>query len=127
MTRYLLLFHNYCCVFVGRPLWRKVGSVDCQSESAFLSQLSVYIYIYIFTFQMFNIQICIHTLYLRPQSVWTHYSNLFPNNSCSRCHGSLRHLNGHIGDRLQVSASSIFCVGFCLVQYCIHFQFRDYE
>jgi hypothetical protein len=58
---------DYCCVFVGRPLWREVGSVDGQSESAFLSRLSVCIYV--FTFQMFNIQICVRTLYLRPLSV----------------------------------------------------------
>jgi hypothetical protein len=43
MARCLLLFHYYCCVFVGLPLWRKVGSVDCQSESAFLNHLSVHI------------------------------------------------------------------------------------
>jgi hypothetical protein len=28
MTRCLLLFDDYCCVFVGRPLWREVGSVS---------------------------------------------------------------------------------------------------
>jgi hypothetical protein len=29
MTRYLLLFHSYGLVFVGRPLWREDGSVFC--------------------------------------------------------------------------------------------------
>jgi hypothetical protein len=28
MTRCLLLFDDYCCVFMGRPLWREVWSVD---------------------------------------------------------------------------------------------------
>jgi hypothetical protein len=36
MTRCLLLFDDYCCVFLGHPLWQEVGSVDFQSESAFL-------------------------------------------------------------------------------------------
>jgi hypothetical protein len=30
----------------------------------------------VFTFQMLNIQIRVHTLYLRPLSVWVQYSNL---------------------------------------------------
>jgi hypothetical protein len=47
---------------------------------------------------MFNIQIRVHTLYLRPLSVRAQYSNLCPTNICSRCHGSLRHLNGRTGD-----------------------------
>jgi hypothetical protein len=29
ITRYLLLFDSYGLVFVGRPLWREVGSVFC--------------------------------------------------------------------------------------------------
>jgi hypothetical protein len=29
MTRYLLLFDGYGLVFVGRPLWREIGSVFC--------------------------------------------------------------------------------------------------
>jgi hypothetical protein len=30
VTRCLLLSDDYCCVSVGRPLWRDVGSVFCQ-------------------------------------------------------------------------------------------------
>jgi hypothetical protein len=30
MTRYLLLFDTYGLVFVGRPLWREDGSVNCK-------------------------------------------------------------------------------------------------
>jgi hypothetical protein len=76
---------------------------------------------------MFNIQIRVHTLYLRPLSVRAQYRNLCSTNSSSHCHGSLRHLNGRTGDRRQVEASYIFCVWFRLVQYCVHFHFRDYE
>jgi hypothetical protein len=48
MTRYLLLFDNFCFVFgEGRPLWREGGSVFCQSLSAVISQLSVCTVIYI--------------------------------------------------------------------------------
>jgi hypothetical protein len=82
----------YCRVFVGRPLWWEVWSVGCQSESAVFSPLSVYTWV--FTFHIFNIQIHVHTLYLRPLSVRAQYSNLCPTNSSSLCHGSLRHLNG---------------------------------
>jgi hypothetical protein len=32
MTRYLLLFDSYGHVIAGRPLWRKDGSVFCQSH-----------------------------------------------------------------------------------------------
>jgi hypothetical protein len=31
MTRCFFLFESYCAVHVGRPLWREVGSVICQS------------------------------------------------------------------------------------------------
>jgi hypothetical protein len=34
---------DYCCVFVGRPLWRGVWPVDCQSESTVFNRLSVLI------------------------------------------------------------------------------------
>jgi hypothetical protein len=42
MTGCLLLFDGYWRVFVGRPPWREVGSVVCQSEPAIFSRLSVY-------------------------------------------------------------------------------------
>jgi hypothetical protein len=38
---------------------------------------------------MFDIQIHVHTLYLRPLSVRAQYSNLYPTNSSSRCHGGI--------------------------------------
>jgi hypothetical protein len=36
MTRCFFLFESYCPVHVGRPLWREVGSVICQSQSVVL-------------------------------------------------------------------------------------------
>jgi hypothetical protein len=51
---------------------------------------------------MFNLQIHVHTLYVRPLSVRAQYSNLWPANSSSSCHGSLRRWNGHTGDPHQV-------------------------
>jgi hypothetical protein len=87
------------CLCGALSLWWEVGSVDCQSQSAFLSLLSVQVQV--FAFQMFNVQICVYTLYLRPLSVRAQYSNLCPTDSSTRCHGSLRHLNGRTGDRRQ--------------------------
>jgi hypothetical protein len=72
MTRCLLLL-----IVTVVSLWGALSD-NYQSESAFLSRLSVYIYIKVFTFQTFNIQVCVHTLYLRPLSVRAQYSNLCP-------------------------------------------------
>jgi hypothetical protein len=54
---------------------------------------------------MFNIQIRVHTVYLRRLSVRAQYSNLCPSNSSSRYHCSLENLNTCTRDRRQVYAS----------------------
>jgi hypothetical protein len=40
VTRYYILSESCCVVSVGRPLWREVGSVSCQSLSSVFSPLS---------------------------------------------------------------------------------------
>jgi hypothetical protein len=58
-----------------------------------LIQVPPYTSFTVFAFQMFNIQIHVHTLRIsRPMSVWAQYSSLCATNS-SLWHGSLRHLN----------------------------------
>jgi hypothetical protein len=62
VTRYYFLSESWCIVSVGRPLWWEVGSVFCQSMSAYLVRCPkfniiyilhvthlLYIYIYIYT------------------------------------------------------------------------------
>jgi hypothetical protein len=70
MTRCLLLFDGYCRVFVGRSLWREVGSAVCHSESAIFSRLSIG---------------RVHTLYIRPLSLRAQYSNVCPTDSSLHC------------------------------------------
>jgi hypothetical protein len=43
--RCFFLFESYCPVHVGRPLWREVGSVICQSESVVLVHCHLYNYL----------------------------------------------------------------------------------
>jgi hypothetical protein len=40
VTRYYFLSESCCVVSVGRPLWREVGSLSCQSLSSVFSPLS---------------------------------------------------------------------------------------
>jgi hypothetical protein len=56
---------------------------------------------------MFNIQIRIHILYLKPLSVRAQYSNSCPTNSSLRCQGSLRHLNNRTGDQRKIKVKVI--------------------
>jgi hypothetical protein len=44
-TRYFFLFESYCPVHVGRPLWREVGSVVCQSWLVVLVHCHLYNYL----------------------------------------------------------------------------------
>jgi hypothetical protein len=80
--RVTYFFDIYCPAFVVRPLWREFGSVVCHSESAIVSRLSVCTQVFT------NIQIRVHTLYLKPLSVQARYSKLCPASSSSRYHGS---------------------------------------
>jgi hypothetical protein len=79
MTRCFFLFDSYCFVHVGRPLWREVGSVICQSESVLLVHCHLYNYL---QFYCWNLIVC--TIYTRPLSVQAQYSKLCPISSSIR-------------------------------------------
>jgi hypothetical protein len=60
VTRYYFLSESCCVVSVGRPLWREVGSVSCQSLSAIFSPLSKFNLIYILNVTHV---LCIYSIY----------------------------------------------------------------
>jgi hypothetical protein len=100
--------------YLGRPLWREVGSVICQSFVIIIcSSLSIDIY---------NLHFVLHT-----------YTGIVQSRLCTadyalliRYHGSLRHLNSRTHDHRQVWASYIFCVGTRFVQCNEHFHFHGF-
>jgi hypothetical protein len=67
VTRYYSLSESCCVVSVGRPLWREVGSVSCQSLSSVFSPLSM-------------IQ---NAKYTRPLSAQAQYSRSCQNLRCN--------------------------------------------
>jgi hypothetical protein len=111
--------------FLGRLLWREVGSVMCQSLS--LKSTRVSHYLQLFTFEFKNLHSVKH-IYNNNKI----YTGLVQSRLCTAdyavltsylvYHGSLRHLNSRTHDRRQVWAFYIFCVGPRLVQYSEHFH-----
>jgi hypothetical protein len=71
----------YCLMITVVTLWVALSDERSGLSAALFTHLSVHIWL--FTFQMFNIQIRVHTLYLRPLSVRAQYSNLCPTNELS--------------------------------------------
>jgi hypothetical protein len=81
VTRCYILSECCCVVCVGRPLWREVASVSCQSLSSLFSPLSDIRYNLHCTCYMFYV----YAIYSGPQSAQAQYSR-----SCSsRYNGSL--------------------------------------
>jgi hypothetical protein len=80
VTRCYILSERCCVVSVGRPLWREVGSVFCQSLSIVFSPLSDIQYNLQCTCYMFYV----YAIYTRSQSAQTQY-----NRSCQHlCYNS---------------------------------------
>jgi hypothetical protein len=77
---------------------------------------------------VFNIQIHVHKLYLKPLSVQAQYSNLWPTNSSSSCHGSLRCWNGRTGDPTKFKPLIFSVWGFVLsnIAYIFIFMIMNY-
>jgi hypothetical protein len=79
MIRYYFLSESCCVVSVGRPLWREVGSVSCQSLSAVFSPLSKLNFIYILNVTHV---LCVYNIYkasVSPgsvQQIMTHHLKL---------------------------------------------------
>jgi hypothetical protein len=93
------LFSEICClVFLGRSLWREVGSVICLSQSSKLPLFTSNIYVTC-VFQFSNL----YAINIKLQSVTSDYSNyaLLVIISLDISQES-RHLNGRINDCHQV-------------------------
>jgi hypothetical protein len=67
----ILILSEFCClVSVGRPLWREVGSVSCQSLSAIIVHRQVlfffFICLFFFSPHFTRHTFYVHTTYARP-------------------------------------------------------------
>jgi hypothetical protein len=90
---------------LGRPLWREVGSVVCQSVICVRSLSVCTVYLQNLLDRIKWSALC--TVYTRPLSVQAQYSRLCYTTSSFRYHGSLRHLNGRMLDRRYKQVSYI--------------------